>query len=591
MNEIKKFSKMMKPYTKYYIIMFICVIFNTALSLPLPLIVKYIIDKLIPNKDMIRLNYVILLLGGAYVARAILNYHLQNLYGSVGHNISTDLRKQIFDNIQALPLEYINKQSAGSLVSRVMDDVAQINQIFTSTFIDIIAKSVTFLATLSILIIIDWKLTLFNAVFVPILWLTKRKFDKKLRNQAIESREQSGIVVGKLFERIVNQKIIRAFNCEKIFENSLLQEMRNLVKIHLKGIRISLTVSQITFLTVVAGPLFILWYGSRIVIGGFMTLGSMIAFYQYLIQAYQPIQEISRYNMEIQEALGAMRRISEFMDLSKDRAREGSIHCTLSGEIAFDNVSFSYDGNGSVLKNISFKIKPGEMVGFVGPSGAGKTTISNIILKFYHIKSGNVYLDNYNLNDIDTKSLRDQIGIVTQEPYLFRESVEDNIRMGNNTASFEEVREAAKMAHIDDYIISLPEKYGTVVDERGLNLSGGQMQRITLARAFLKKPKILIFDEATSSLDSNLEQMIRLTLEESMKDITCLVIAHRLSTVINADKIIVINNGEIEEEGNHMGLLKNKGLYYKLFNQQYKVSKNESERSEEIEGRLGEFIS
>ncbi len=575
MKKYLSLLKYVKSYRKYYILTIILVIINTVLSLPLPLVVRYIIDEVIAGKNIPLLNLILTGLIILYLFRALISYMLSYLYGYIGQNVTLDIRKKLFNHMQEIPISYIDKNPSGTIVSRIMNDVGALNTILTDTFISIITQLLTLVIILVILLILNWRLTLINLLVLPIFSYLMRFFNIKIRKISRTIQDQSAIIMSSLYENITNQKLIRAYNVEKYISANMIEKLKTLIQYRMKSIKLNSLANQISFVLVAGGPLFVLWYGSNLVIKGVMSLGSIIAFYQYLQQVYAPIQGLANINLQLQRAYGAVDRINEFLDIIVEEEVIENIDSVTDfsiKSIKFDDVSFSY-GQEKILKNISFEIQMGEFVGIVGPSGSGKTTIINLLMKFYKQYSGKIYFSGIDINRLPSKLIRERIGIVTQEPFLFHATIKENIMLGKMDASFKEVREAAKLAQIDQFIMSLPNQYETIVGERGVNLSGGQKQRICLARAFLRKPELLILDEATSSLDSQLENLIQAALENTLKDMTYIVVAHRLSTIKKADKIIVIDKGEIVEIGNHEELLINKGLYYRLYNEQYKEVK------------------
>lgn len=575
--------KFIKPYLKYYFMLIPCVLLTTGLLIPMPLFTRYLVDVVIPMKNMKLLNTVAFSLLGLFVVRTVVKYITLYLYAYVGHRINIDIRESIYKHVQNLPFSYLDKQTAGGIVSRIMNDVSALNGILTSSFFMIcISNFITLIVSLVILFALDWKLTLINLACVPLYCFINHKFNSVVRLTSKRIQEQSAAIAGKLTESVSNQKIIRIFNSQNFFLKRFVKELETLMKLNLKGVKYDALVQQLTSIIGDIGPLVVLWYGVVLILRGNMTVGGLIAFYQYLLQIYAPINNLSAFNMYVQSARGALSRIVEFSQITTDDINEGIEIGDLTGEITLKNISFSYDSAKPVLDRVSLKIKPREFIGVVGPSGSGKTTLVNILTKFYKLTDGEIAFDNYSINDIQTKALLEHIGLVTQEPYLFRTTFEENIKLGNRNAAFEDIRNAARLAQIDDFIMSLPEKYDTIVDEKGVNLSGGQKQRISLARVFVKNPRIVIFDEATSSLDSNLEKLIQTAVEEKMRNTTCIVIAHRLSAVKNADRIIVMDNGKIVEEGKHMELINKRGLYFELYRKQMEPENEDLEESELI---------
>jgi ABC-type multidrug transport system fused ATPase/permease subunit len=571
LNELKKFLEYSKPYKKYYFFVFISMAFTTVLALPIPLVMRHIIDYAIPNKDFKILHLLVMAIFTTYLVRACLIYFQNYIYGHIGNSICLDIRKKVLMKVQKLPLDYLQKKPAGETVSLIMNDVGNLKEIFTNAFISLFSNTLTVIVILGLLITFNWKLTLVNVLIIPLYWIITHKSNYKLRDNSIITQQQSSRIMAGVFENILNQKIIRAFNIEGVFLKKVIDELKKLININIKGIKLNSIVSQLNFIIISAGPLFVLWFGSGLTIKGYMSVGSLIAYYQYLSQIYTPIGSYAGINQKFQTAWGSMSRISDFLNLTANEYDEGNIVENVSGNIEFKSASFKYSNSEKlVLNNINLMIKEGEFIGIVGDSGAGKTTIANVLMRFFLLCSGEIYIDGHNITDIKTESLYNCIGLVTQDAYMFNTTIDENIRLGRYDATFEDVRKAAKMAQIDDLIMSLPDKYNTIVEERGMNFSGGERQRISLARVFLKDPKIIILDEASSALDSRTEKLIHDALETNYSRVTRIVIAHRLSTLVNADRIIVLIDGVIREEGSHEELINNKGIYYDLYLKQTK---------------------
>jgi ABC-type bacteriocin/lantibiotic exporter with double-glycine peptidase domain len=562
---LNKFYVFIKPYTTLYLVVVFLVVFSVLLALPLPLMIMYIIDKIIPAKNFTGLNILILIMLGLYGVRAGLGYLINYIYAYLGTHVSYQIRERIFVHMQCLPLNYLNRQYAGEVVSRIVNDVNVLNGVLTSSFIDFVTNIITFAGILILLLVLNWQLTILNIIAIPLFWYISIALKKQIRDNGMAIQEQSAVFMAKLYECISNQKTIRAFNLEDTFLGVYLAELRKLVDLSIYSIKLSNVVQQLSFLIMSIGPLFVLWYGTKMVFTGILTIGSLFAFYQYLSQVYAPVRSFVGFNLQIQTAWGAITRINEFLDIGLEADRNQETGHDILGGITYKKVNFSYDGNNPVLRNISLKIGPGEFIGIVGPSGAGKSTIVNLLMKFFGGYEGEILLDTYSLADLSTSFIREQIAIVTQDPCLFKCSIEENIRLGRSNATLPEIRQAAAMAQIDDFIMDLPGQYQTIIEEKGENISRGQKQRIALARIFLRKPRIIIFDEATSSLDSSLDSLIQETIERTALGATCIVIAHRLTSVINAAKIFVIDNGMIVEEGNHLELLRKKGRYSNLY--------------------------
>jgi ABC-type bacteriocin/lantibiotic exporter with double-glycine peptidase domain len=566
-NYLKRFFVYLKPYANSYYTILSLVLFSALVSLPAPLITKYVVDTIIPTKNYAQLNIFVLLMLGLYFAGAGLSAWVGYMYSRLGIKVSYDIRQKIFTHLQSLPLRYLNRQAAGDTVSRIINDVNVVNGLLTSSAIRIITSIVTFIGIVIVCLYLNWQLTILNLITIPLFCYLSTIMNTKLRAISRSIQEQAAVFMSDLYESVYNQKTVRAFNLEDIFLKKFLAALDKLIDFTLYSIKLGILVSQISSVIMAIGPMFVLWYGTRLVFSGVLTLGGLFAFYQYLGQIYSPVRSLVGFNLRIQKAWGAITRINEFLDTESEDDDRGS-EIQLSGRISFNNVNFSYDGANPVLKQVSLEIGPGDYVGIVGPSGSGKTTIVNLLMKFYRGYDGEILLDNYSLSDLNTRSLREQIGIITQDPCLFKCSIKENIDLGRTGSTLTEIRQAAAMAQIDDFIMNLPDQYDTFIEEKGENVSRGQKQRIALARLFLRKPRIIVFDEATSSLDSSLESLIQDTIVKSARQTTFIVISHRLSSVINAQKIMVIEDGMITEEGNHFELVRKEGRYYNLYMKQ-----------------------
>ncbi|MDF9409887.1 MAG: putative ABC transporter ATP-binding protein [Pelotomaculum sp. PtaB.Bin104] len=574
---IRNYSVYIRPFYRHYLIVIALVFFSVMLTLPTPLLIRYIIDRIIPARDFSQLNLFIAIIFGLYCLRAGVGYLINYLYVYVGTLVSYKLRENIFTHLQSLPLNYLNRQYAGDFVSRIVNDVNVLNGLLTSSFIDFVTNMITFVGILILLIILNWQLTILNAITILLFWYISKTMKTRLRKNSRAIQEQSSLFMSKLYESVYNQKTIRAFRLEEAFLGSYLAELAKLNDLNIYSIKLSNFVQQISFIIISFGPLFVLWYGTRLVFTGVFTIGSLFAFYQYLYQVYAPVSSFVNFNLNIQAAWGASTRIYDFLSLVPEEHGNQVVEQSIRGKIIYRDVTFSYDGGTPVLKKISLEIEPGQYVGIVGASGAGKSTIVNLLMGFFGGYEGEILLDGHRIADLSPGFVREQIGIMTQDPCLFKCSIKENIRLGRLNATMPEIRQAAAMARIDDFIMGFPDGYETIIEEKGENISRGQKQRIALARVFLRKPRIVIFDEATSSLDASLEKLIQDTIERATEGTTCIVISHRLASVVNAERIFVIDDGAIVEQGNHFELVERKGYYYSLYLKQFMLEDTRKE--------------
>ncbi len=463
-------------------------------------------------------------------------------------------------------------------MSRVTNDVGVLQNAIVNGAIGIFYELVTLLGALIYLFIIDFKLTLFVLLALPLITYVLKFFNIKIRKASRKVQIKLADISHVLEETLSSIKVVKSFGREEYeFERFSAENDENFrARVRSEQYGASLT-SIIEFITAVSFTA-ILWYGGYEVMNGYIKVSELIAFFTLLLTIMNPLSSLSKLSTTLQQALAAAERIFELMAIDNPVLKEknNEVLTNVVGNLEFRNISFAYNQGEEILKDIDFEIKPGEVVALVGPSGAGKTTIADLIPRFYEPTKGQIVLDGKDIKEIDLVSLRTQIGIVPQETILFSGTLRNNIRYGRLEAAEEEIIEAARAANAHDFIFKLPNGYDTVVGERGVGLSGGQRQRIAIARAILKNPRILILDEATSALDTESEVLVQEALNRLMKSRTTLVIAHRLSTIKNADKIIVLSNGKIVETGTHNQLMEMGGIYYSLYKSNFRSGQNKS---------------
>ncbi|PXV93849.1 ATP-binding cassette subfamily B protein [Lachnotalea glycerini] len=570
-NSFERYYKYIKPFKTNYIILLSISLILSISTLPVPLLISEIIDNAMNEQKVRSIANIGIIILAIYIVKSILQYYVNKKLAKIGNEVSLSMRSSIIKYINELPINYIERTGIGNLISLIMNDVSVVSNLLTTTMIsDLINNTFVMIFIIIVLFLINWKLTLSVLIIGPFYYFISKIFNNKIRNISKKVQSQSANVIIVLTDILSNQKIIRAYNSQHKFEKKFTDTLRKLTNLHNEANALSFIVQQLTFFFVNVSPLIVFWYGIYLVTNGEISIGILVAFYQYVIQAYSPFRIFMNFNIQFQSAYGALSRIDELFNLPLEfNFEEPEIRNQIQGDVKFKDINFSYEEK-YTLKNINFSIRKGEFVAIVGPSGSGKTTITNLIMRFYEPNEGNIYFNNVNSRNIHKKYLRNQIGIVTQEPYLFNATIEENILLSKPDATKEEIIGAAKMAKIHDYIENLKQGYDTIVNERGTNLSGGQKQRIALARVFLQKPKIVIFDEATSSLDSNLEKIIHETLFKLSGNSTCIVVSHRIASVSAADQILVIDKGQVVESGKHIELMNNQGLYYELYNKQIK---------------------
>jgi subfamily B ATP-binding cassette protein MsbA len=495
----------------------------------------------------------------------------------VEQGLVKDIRNEVYRHLHTLSLGYFTSERTGNLISRITNDVNIINTGISATFLNLVREPLLIVVFLMIAISINWRLTLISLLVLPFALYFISKLGLRLHKESRISQERMADITSVLQETISGVKVVKAFGMEE-FENKKFQTQTwRYFKSLLKITRIRNLASPITeFLSVVAGVV-IIWYGGMQVLElGRMRASEFLTFLIAVFQIMPPVKELTSVNNRIQESTSAAKRVFEILDIEPDiKEAPNAIELKeFKDEIVFENVWFSYNGtkNGDfILKGINLKVKKGEILAIVGPSGAGKSTLVDLIPRFYDPTKGRILIDGIDLRMIKIKSLREKIGIVTQETILFNDTIRNNIAYGLEDCPIDKIIEVAKAANAHDFIMQLPNGYDTVIGERGMKLSGGQRQRISIARALLKNPPILILDEATSNLDAESEILVQEAIERLMQNRTVFVIAHRLSTIRNADRIIVIDNGRIVQEGKHEELIHQDGLYKKLYEMQFNI--------------------
>lgn len=571
MNRLLKY---LKPYQKWVITAIILTIGVSLASTIRPYLTKIAIDNFISHKDSLGLRNIILILFGTLVVQGLLQYAMTYLTQWVGQKTIFDLRMELFDHLQKLAMRFFDKNPVGRLVTRLTNDIEVLNEMFSSGIVMVFADVFTIAGILIFMFSLDWQLTLIAlSVIIPLAYATVI-FRRKVRVAYRDVRTLVARMNAFLQEHISGILVVKIFNKEQ----KMLDDFEDINLKHTKANVRSVFYYSVFFPVVeLIGAIsagLIIWYGGGQVLHQALTIGILISFLQYAEMFFRPIRDLSeKYNI-MQTAMASSERIFNLLDekaFIADPERPAELR-RVNGRIEFRNVSFAYVKEDYVLKNISFEINPGEKIAFVGATGAGKTTLMNLLCRFYDVQKGEILLDGVNIKDITQENLRSNIGLVIQDIFLFSGSVEDNISLGNKEIGFEKIQDSARIIGIDKFIERLPEKYEQNVKERGVTLSQGQRQLITFARALAYNPKILILDEATSSVDTHSEIMIQQAIDKLMEGRTSIIIAHRLSTIQKCDKIIVMHKGEIRETGTHQQLLELGGIYSKLYQLQYKES-------------------
>ncbi|HKZ69196.1 MAG TPA: ABC transporter transmembrane domain-containing protein [Anaerolineales bacterium] len=570
-EQITRLLSYLKPYRRWLFVAVLSLLFGAAMGLVFPWIMQTLVDAVLAGRDVAQLNTITAVLVVTFLVRSVFYYFQGYSLTYVGERVLLDLRKQTYAHLHRLSVRFFADRRTGELLSRLSSDVSLVRGALTGNLVTALGQLFTFVGSLVLMLILNWRLSLFILAITPIIVLSAAIFGRYLRRLTTEIQDKVADSTAMAEEAIAAIRVVKAFVREpfevdrygKQLETTFGQMMRQSVLRSAFGPLMSF----LGFSTLAA----VLWFGGQEVIEGRLTAGSLIAFLVYGINIAASLGTFTGLYTQLQEAAGASRRIFELLD-EVPEIRDGSHAKPLppvSGSITFDCVSFAYSDAGAVLHDIDLTIQPGEALALVGPSGAGKSTVFNLIPRFYDATSGQVCIDGHDLREVTLESLRMQIGIVAQEVQLFAGTVRENLRYGKLDATDAELEAAARAANAEEFIVRLAHGYDTVVGERGVKLSGGQRQRIAIARAILKNPRILLLDEATSSLDSESEGLVQEALERLMKDRTTVIIAHRLSTVHNANRIAVLDQGRLMELGDHPALMARGGLYARLYNMQF----------------------
>jgi subfamily B ATP-binding cassette protein MsbA len=543
----------------------LCMLVLSGTSAAIAYLVKPVIDDVFMKKDFGMLVAVPILLIIAYLVKGLSDFGQAYFMGYVGNRAVTDIRDAVYRHIQSLSLSFFTNTSTGVLMSRIANDVG-ILQRSVSDSVKKVLRSVFLIIGLSFVAFYqNWEMATFCFFLLPWVAIPIVKFGRKSKKYSRRSQERMGHISTFLDETISGNQTVKAFCMEDYGNERFSKETDRLFHISVKNLKVSALSSPVMeiFGGIIGAA--IVYYGGYSVIEGSMTPGEFFSFIAAVAMLYRPVKALSRENLKIQRGLAAAVRVFEILDITPEiKDKPDAVQLPrLRQSIELRDVSFQYEDK-PVLKNVSFKAKAGDVVAIVGHSGVGKTTIANLLLRFYDVTSGGIFVDGADIKDVTIKSLRDQIAFVTQETILFNDTVRNNIAYGNHDVSDEIIIRAAKAAYAHEFIQAMPEGYETVIGEKGVRLSGGQRQRIAIARAIVKNAPILILDEATSALDTHSEKEVQQALESLMKGRTTFLIAHRLSTVRNAHQIIVLSDGEIIERGTHEDLMKHSGVYNKL---------------------------
>ena len=553
-------------------LLLICLSAGVQLIIPIYFGRVFLDQILIGGQNLHLLNIIALSVLGLFLIKGIFNYGQVYLLAYAGHKLVYDLRNSLFAHLQRLSLRYYDQTRTGETIARMTNDITLIQTGLTTGLRDFLMDILTLLGILVFLFYLHWRLSLITLVTFPLVILAVNIYGRRIRRFTGLMQEKVGDISSQLQETFIGIRVIKAFTMEEGERERFKARNYQTLQAGMKSAQTLATVTPVVELFMVAGMVLVFWYGAQEVVKGHLTTGELTAFIGYLGMASAPINGLTRAISLFQQSLAAGDRVFQLLDEEVEikEPPHPIVLPEVRGRVVFENVAFAYRSGEPVLENINLTVEPGEVVALVGKSGTGKSTLVNLLPRFYDPTAGRVTLDGHDLRSLNIKWLRSQIGLVPQETILFGVTIGENIRYGRPEASQSEVEEAARRANAYDFIMRLPQGFETVVGERGVTLSGGQRQRIAIARAILRNPRLLILDEATSSLDAESEITVQEALSRLMKERTTFVIAHRLTTVMGADRILVIEDGTIAEEGSHEELLSKGGLYCQLYEAQFR---------------------
>jgi subfamily B ATP-binding cassette protein MsbA len=563
-----------KPYRVQIVGTIIIGVIKFSIPLLLPLLIRHVVDDIIGGTGTAdeKTRSLLIIMGIMFalfvVVRPPVEYYRQYFAQWVGSKILYDIRDQLFTHLQKLSLRYYANTRAGEIISRVINDVEQTKNFVITGLMNVWLDVITIIIAICIMMTMDVKLALVSIILFPFYGLSVKYFYGKLRDLTRVRSQALAEVQGHLHERVQGMPVIRSFATEEFEQEQFAKENSNFLDKALDHTSWNARTFAIVNTLTDISPLIVISYAGYQVIQGQLTIGTMVAFIAYIEQLYNPLRRLINSSTTLTQAFASMDRVFEFIDVPYEVVDKpnAKVANDVRGEVEFQNISFRYQENEAlIIEGLSLQVKKGETVALVGMSGGGKSTLVSLLPRFYDVTDGRILLDHIDIRDYQAQSLREQIGMVLQDTFLFSNTVRENILIGKPDATEEEVIQAAKAANAHDFISKLPNGYDTKVGERGVKLSGGQKQRVSIARVFLKNPPILILDEATSALDLESEHFIQEALENLAKDRTTFIVAHRLSTITHANKIVLIEDGNVVEKGTHQELMEKKGHYHKLF--------------------------
>jgi ATP-binding cassette subfamily B protein len=567
---LKRLFQFIKPYNVKFYILVLTIMLGATLSPALPLLIRQTIDGPVSAGNYIGLAKMMATMIGLLVVQSLIQFTNTFLAGWLGQNIIRDIRVQLYHKILHLRLKFFDDTPIGRLVTRTISDIETLADVFSDGIAAIAGDILQLVLVITVMFYTDWRLSLISLCTIPFMLVSTYVFKEKVKKSFNEVRNAVSSLNSFVQEHITGMSIVQIFNSEKIEFDKFHAINTKHRDENIKSIMYYSIYYPVAEVIAALGTGLVVWFGAKQMLNAEVTYGTVTAFIMFINIFFRPIRMIADRMNTLQMGIVSTDRILKLLDSDDYTGNDGFKKANLKGEVEFKNVWFAYNNENYVLKDISFKANHGETVAFVGATGAGKSSIINLLSRFYDINKGTVLIDSQDVKEYELRSLREQIGVVLQDVFLFSDTIENNITLGDNKISREKIVEAAKLVGVHDFIMQLPNDYDYNVQERGATLSVGQRQLISFVRAMVHDPKIIVLDEATSSVDSETEELIQNAIDKLMYGRTSIVIAHRLSTIQKANKIIVLDKGQIMEEGSHEELLKLDGFYANLYNMQYK---------------------
>ncbi|MGR3809095.1 ABC transporter ATP-binding protein [Jiulongibacter sp. NS-SX5] len=571
---LKRLLTFIGPYQSKFILLVVIILIGAGLSPVLPLLIKYTIDGPISQGDQQGLTKMLIIMISVLFATSLLAFFNTYLAGWLGQSIIRDIRIQLYDKVMSLKLSFFDQTPIGRLVTRTISDIETLSNVFSSGFAAIAGDILQLVLIISVMFYTDWRLSLISLSTIPLMLLATYIFKEKVKKSFNHVRNAVSNLNSFVQEQITGMNLVQIFNSEDISYRKFVEINKKHRHANIRSILYYSIYYPVAEVISALGTGLVVWYGAKQIIDPEMdvTFGTITAFIMFINQFFRPIRMIADRVNTLQMGIVSTDRIIKVLDSEEIIPNNGKLEAGLKGEVEFKDVSFAYIDDNYVLKNISFKANIGETIAFVGATGAGKSSIINLLTRFYEINDGQILIDQKDIQEYDKFHLRQQIGMVLQDVFLFSDTIRNNITLGDTSITDNQIIEAAKMVGIHEFIMQLPGNYEYNVMERGTTLSVGQRQLISFVRAMVQNPNIIVLDEATSSVDTESEELIQNAISKLMNGRTAIVIAHRLSTIQKADKIIVINSGKIVESGNHEQLLEAKGYYSNLYEMQYQAT-------------------